>query len=79
MATLSISLVSECAGRGHFTLHFTLGAQSIDIDMDANDLNQEFTPDERRETLKRFMAIIASQYTAAQLRSKLQAGISVTL
>lgn len=79
MATLTISKVSACSGGNHFTIRFALGAQSIDIDLSRGDLDRDFTPEERRETLIRFLSMLASQYTPAQLANKINAGISITL
>lgn len=80
MATLTITKKSICIGGNHFTLTFTLGANTVNIPMsrdmlDAIDVNQDLI----NQTFIGLIAILARIYTPAQLASKINTGISVTL
>lgn len=78
MASLTLQLTQICAGGNH--LHFeVIGAKTRSIDITLSDVSDPITDDELEAWAKVTARLVKIGKTAAQARTALQSGVTVTV
>lgn len=79
MASVSLQLLSVCAGGDHAVIRLTKSAQVRDVSMFVPDLRSAITQDDIEAFCKVAMKLLNEGKTLAQFKAAMQAGITVTV
>jgi hypothetical protein len=79
VASVTIQLLSVCAGGDHATVRLTKGAQVRDVQMLVADLRTTITQDDIEAFCKVALKLHNEGKTLAQFKSSVQAGVTVTV
>lgn len=78
MAAATITWTGQCAGGGHVTLGVT-GAKTFSVQMTTDEMLGAITDDEMKAFFKVFVRFVKVGKTAAQAKTALQAGVTVSV
>jgi hypothetical protein len=79
MASVSLQLVSLCAGGDHAVVRLTKGAQVKEVAMLVPELRSAITQDDIEAFCKVAMKLHSEGKTLAQFKASVQAGVTVTV
>lgn len=79
MASVSIQLLSVCAGGDHALIRLTKGAQERDVAMLVPELRSAITQDDVEAFCKVALKLLNEGKTLAQFKAAVQAGFTVTV
>ena len=78
MTTLTIRLTGICSGGGHLTLTIS-GVKSATVPVDLTEMTQPITDEDMDAFCRVIIKMARTGRTAAQTRTLLQAGVTVTV